>query len=129
VAAKIEEIGYFLSKHKKDKDGRGRTHMRREQESWKKEECIQGEEEQIAKETNKIPTGHSIVVVVFSLCTSHTPLNLAIHCIVGLCFSVERREGAVCCLPTVLLDCASVLREEKEVYCLGKAETKQAILL
>ena len=55
--------------------------MRREQESQRKEECIQVEEEQTAKETTST-AGHTVcntTVAVFSLCTSRTSLDLFIH--------------------------------------------------
>jgi hypothetical protein len=71
--------------------------MRREQESWKKEECIIKKRCRSTKETNMIHVGRTdrtSVVAVFYLCTGHTPSNLAIYFllwIVGVCFSVEMR--------------------------------------
>jgi hypothetical protein len=86
--------------------------MRREQESRKKKEYIQGEEEQIAKGSNNIPagcTGCTTAVAIFFLCTDHIPSDMTIHCLAEVCCSVERRERAVCCP--------------------RKAETEQAVLL
>jgi hypothetical protein len=81
--------------------------MRREQESWKKEECFREKRSRSTKEINKIPTGHigrTIVVVVFSLSIGRTPSKQVVHClmwIVGVCFSVERRKRVICCLGKV----------------------------
>jgi hypothetical protein len=41
--------------------------MRRQQESWKKVECIQGEEEQIAEVTSKYSKPYTVVVVFSTL--------------------------------------------------------------
>jgi hypothetical protein len=70
--------------------------MRREQESWRKEECIQGEG-QIAKETSKIRAGCigcTTAVAIFSLCIGCIPSDLAVHCIAGVA-SVLRGERFV----------------------------------
>jgi hypothetical protein len=76
--------------------------MRREQESWRKEECIQEEKK---SRLLKRPAKYSRPYSPYHCCSclffmhrpyifrsGHTPSDLAIQCIAGVCFSVEREK-------------------------------------